>query len=761
VASTLKFLGRLALIPVLAYTGITALNLAGIAGASTDTACQHAHAKNACAATVSGELVALSGDDFANGRDIEKHALRTSDGNTVEVDVSGWSGADRNIGRHVQLKGHREGTVFVALDGASTSGTTTSLSTVAAGIRSTAVVLLNFTNDSTQPWTTATVSNLMFGGTASVNAFYLEESHGATGFSGNVFGWVTVPYDNTGCRFGDWAKAAQQKAGVDTTKYTNVVYVWPKTTSCGWAGLATIGGNQAWINGSMTIPVVSHELGHNLGVHHASALKCTLNGTPVPWSSTCTTYEYGDPFSVMGVASHTARHHHNLQLGQFGWVPELIDITASGSYTISPAALTAQPRMFRISRGDGTFLYLEFRRPYGSFDAYSSADPVVNGVTIRVAPDKPTRSQSFLLDMVPSTTSFADAPLAVGATFTDPLTKIAITTTSASSSMATIQVTRPGTTVTDVQPPMVPGSLMAVATGSSTVALSWVASSDNVGVTGYRVFRNGTLLATPTATSYADSGLAPATAYGYTVVAFDAAANTSLAATASATTQPPATTLPPTTTTTLPPTTTTLPPPSTTLPPPTTTVAPPPTSTTLPPRDTTPPSAPDSLMGTATGPSSITLSWSASADDRGVTGYNLSRDGVLIATINATTFTDSGLAPSTTYTYSVVAFDAAGNVGPAASGSVATAAPAPQLPAPTGLTATRGKGRNVAVSWSAVPGAASYRLYRDGTLVANVPATAFAESLPGKFSSATYTVSALDGAGVEGLVSPPFVLSMG
>ena len=395
-------------------------------------------------------------------------------------------------------------------------------------------------------------------------------------------------------------ESCAQKAGVDTTKYTNVVYVWPKTTSCGWAGLATLGGNQAWINGSMTIPAVAHELGHNLGVHHASALKCTLNGTPVPWSSTCTAYEYGDPFSVMGVASHTARHHHGLQLGQFGWVPELIDITASGSYTISPAELTAQPRLFRIARGDGTFLYFEFRRPYGAFDAYTSTDPVVNGVTIRVAADKPTRSQSYLLDMVPSTTSFADAPLAAGATFTDPLTKISITTTSVSASMATIQVTYPGTVTTDVQPPSVPGSLTATANSSSTVAVSWAASSDNVGVAGYRVFRNGTLLATTTTTGYADSGLAPATAYSYTVVAFDAAGNTGPAATVSA--------------------------------------------TTLPLADTTPPSAPGSFGASATDSTTVALSWTVSSDNVGVAGYRVSRNGTLLTTTTTTGYADSGLA---------------------------------------------------------------------------------------------------------------------
>ena len=160
-ASTFRFLGRLALIPVFAYAGITALNITGFAGASADST----PASTPASATLRGDGVGGTAGPvrrrLRHGREIEKHAVRTSAGDTVEVDVSGWADADRNVGKHVQLKGHREGSVFVALDGAATSGSTTSMATV-AGIRSTAVILLNFTNDGTQPWTTAAASSLMF-----------------------------------------------------------------------------------------------------------------------------------------------------------------------------------------------------------------------------------------------------------------------------------------------------------------------------------------------------------------------------------------------------------------------------------------------------------------------------------------------------------------------------------------------------------------------------------------------------------------------
>jgi chitodextrinase len=73
----------------------------------------------------------------------------------------------------------------------------------------------------------------------------------------------------------------------------------------------------------------------------------------------------------------------------------------------------------------------------------------------------------------------------------------------------------------------VPAGLSATAISSSQINLSWTASTDNVGVAGYRVFRNGNQIATVTTTSYSNTGLAASTAYTYTVSAFDAAGNVS------------------------------------------------------------------------------------------------------------------------------------------------------------------------------------------------------------------------------------------
>src|SRR5437667_3686729 len=91
----------------------------------------------------------------------------------------------------------------------------------------------------------------------------------------------------------------------------------------------------------------------------------------------------------------------------------------------------------------------------------------------------------------------------------------------------------------DTTPPSTPTGLTAAVAGSSGANLSWSASTDNVGVTGYIVRRNGVQVATPATTSFADTGLSAATTYSYTVAARDAAGNISANSTSVSVTTPP------------------------------------------------------------------------------------------------------------------------------------------------------------------------------------------------------------------------------
>lgn len=187
----------------------------------------------------------------------------------------------------------------------------------------------------------------------------------------------------------------------------------------------------------------------------------------------------------------------------------------------------------------------------------------------------------------------------------------------------------------DTQAPSVPVGLASTATTSSSISLSWTASTDNVGVTGYQVLRapgasGGTFsqVATSSTNSFVNTGLAANTTFRYQVRAVDAAGNASAVSnTVTVTTQSGGG------------------------------------------GDTQAPSVPANLVAPATTTSSISLGWSASTDNVGVTGYQILRapgasGGTFtqIASSTTTSFVNTGLSANATFRYQVRAVDAAGNV---------------------------------------------------------------------------------------------------
>lgn len=178
-------------------------------------------------------------------------------------------------------------------------------------------------------------------------------------------------------------------------------------------------------------------------------------------------------------------------------------------------------------------------------------------------------------------------------------------------------------TAPDTEPPTAPSGLAVTGQTSASVSLSWAASTDNVGVTGYEVYANGAAAPSATttgATSATVIGLAPNTTYSFTVKARDAAGNVSAASGAVSAT----------------------------------------TAADVP--DAEPPTAPSGLTVTGKTSTSVSLAWTASADNVGVAAYDVYRDGALAGTTTSTAYTASGLAPGTTYVFTVKARDAAGNV---------------------------------------------------------------------------------------------------
>ncbi|HEV7346887.1 glycoside hydrolase family 9 protein [Telluribacter sp.] len=177
-----------------------------------------------------------------------------------------------------------------------------------------------------------------------------------------------------------------------------------------------------------------------------------------------------------------------------------------------------------------------------------------------------------------------------------------------------------GEATPDTQAPGAPTNLSASNVTGTSLRLSWTASTDNIGVTAYEVYQNGTLLnSTISGTSLAVTGLSCNTAYNFTVLAKDAAGNKSA--------------------------------PSSVL-----------SLTTTACSDTQAPTAPTGLVADNITASGLTLTWTASTDNVGVTAYEVYQNGTLLnGTITGTSLNVSNLACGTAYTYTVLAKDAAGN----------------------------------------------------------------------------------------------------
>ncbi len=225
------------------------------------------------------------------------------------------------------------------------------------------------------------------------------------------------------------------------------MFMWPRTSDCGFAGVGYVPGKYTYINGYLDVQVMSHEVGHNLGLGHANARNCVVSGTRVTIAAdaSCSTQAYADPFSTMG--NKAPRHNHGSQLGELGWLDASQKVvgTPGNTYTITPYFGTGTTKLVRIPRGDGSFFDLDLRTPFGTFDTFTAGSPPVSGVTIRLGwgTASPTGSPKAteLLDATPATTDLKDAPLLVGQSVTDPVSTITFTTQSIGAGGVVVRVT--------------------------------------------------------------------------------------------------------------------------------------------------------------------------------------------------------------------------------------------------------------------------------------------------------------------------------
>ena len=367
---------------------------------------------------VQGNVFAHVADDFAAGRSKSTFKIQgRGDPNALNIYLADPTGSERDLhrmsGKQASFVAMRIGNNLVLLDkktvqlqAAASTSTTSSTSTLVAtttvvqGDQKTLSILLNF-NDAAISCTANDVANRLFGttaGAATVNNNYQQSSRGLVSFSGQAVGPYAIPYSSTGtCDYAGWATAANtaaKAAGFDPATYTRVNYVTPRNSNCGWSGLAYMPGQQSWVQSCTATGVFSHELGHNIALHHAA--------TP--------TSEYGDYSDPMGAASVV--DHNGANRTMAGWMPagSVQDVGIGGSYplaSISTNAAATSPQVLRIVKPDTSEYYYISLRQALNLDSGLSTQYVNNISVHRATGTLPTKT--YLLQSVGAGQSFVDS----------------------------------------------------------------------------------------------------------------------------------------------------------------------------------------------------------------------------------------------------------------------------------------------------------------------------------------------------------------
>jgi chitodextrinase len=185
--------------------------------------------------------------------------------------------------------------------------------------------------------------------------------------------------------------------------------------------------------------------------------------------------------------------------------------------------------------------------------------------------------------------------------------------------------------------------------------------------------------------------------------------------------------------------------------------------------DTRPPTVPTGLVATAVVYNEVDLAWNRSTDNRRVAGYTVYRDGIVIGTTKSSVraFADRTVSPSTTYAYTVDAFDPAGNHSAQSTSLGVTTPAAPSTDRtppsmPTGLRSTNVAAREVDLAWNESTddvGVAGYTVYRDGTKIGTSSTTSFADPTVAPSTTYSYTVDSFDAAQNHSDPSDPLVVT--
>jgi chitodextrinase len=260
-------------------------------------------------------------------------------------------------------------------------------------------------------------------------------------------------------------------------------------------------------------------------------------------------------------------------------------------------------------------------------------------------------------------------------------------------------------------PPDPPRNLSAAPVSASAIDLSWTPPADDSNVTSYRVYRDGSPVATVSATGYRNTGLASYTSYEFRVTSVDGDGDESSPSNAAS-------------------------------------------ARTL---DGTAPTKPGNLAGSAISQSQISLTWTAASDPQtGVSEYVVYRGGSEIGRTSGLTYQDNGLTSDSQYSYEVAAVNGQQLEG-AAAGPVQVRTLTDPIPdPPRQLSASAVSATAIDVSWTAPVddgNVSSYKVYRNGSPVGTSTGTSYRDTGLASYTTYEYRVTSVSGDGDESPMS--------
>lgn len=346
------------------------------------------------AITTTGQLTVYHFDDFARKESHFEYSLKS---NSLKYSLYPTTPIEMTSGAQVRVSGYQLGGVLVAnTAGPSFSVISSGPPPDAIGDQKTLFLLINFSNSNSPPFTLAQAKDIIFNG--QMQKFYAEASYGKESFSGDVYGWFTLPRacDGSGC-ITPWLGSDLETENlilnnkIDLSKYSRVVFLINSIQGGGgWSsvgrGLVTLSnGSQYTLSQSVILSmstdsgnflnfpfafspldyVLAHELGHALGVMHANSWDCLVGQTV--YGKDCVHWEYGNTFDVMG-SSNASLHFNGFYKTLYGWLDSAstLNITQSGIYTLKPLEQTLGLRVAKIQPRDASSpYYVEYRQGVG------------------------------------------------------------------------------------------------------------------------------------------------------------------------------------------------------------------------------------------------------------------------------------------------------------------------------------------------------------------------------------------------------------